>query len=149
VDTPLLADEMNVDRAQPVSADNAYVLVVEDDPSIRLLASRILQFNGISHGVAVDGADALAQVAARRPDLILMDLSMPGMDGREAIRRLRENPANAGVAIVALTAHAMAGDEQRALSDGFDAVLTKPYHPKELVQTIKQTLARVGSGGPA
>jgi two-component system cell cycle response regulator DivK len=75
-----------------------------------------------------------------------MDLTMPGLDGLEVTRRLREDPANAGVKIIALTAHAMRGDEERALAGGCDAVLTKPYSPKDLVRLVRQLLAVDGAG---
>jgi two-component system cell cycle response regulator DivK len=119
-------------------ADSPFVLLVEDDPANRGLASRILTTCGYPHDIAVDGQDALDKVAARAPDLILMDLSMPGMDGWEATRRVRSNPANASVRIIALTAHAMRGDREKALEAGCDDVLTKPYRPAELIDAIKR-----------
>jgi CheY-like chemotaxis protein len=140
--------ESQVEPGRSVEPEQAYVLVVEDDPSIRMLAGRILQFNGISHGLAVDGFDGLAQIAARRPDVVLMDLSMPGLDGWGAISRLRQDPANGDVYVVALTAHAMAGDDERALAAGFNAVLTKPYLPADLVRTVKRALERIATGRP-
>lgn len=115
-----------------------FVLLVEDDPANRGLASRILSNCGYPHEVAVDGEDALEKVAERRPDLILMDLSMPGMDGWEATRRLRAEPGNESVRVIALTAHAMRGDREKALASGCDDVLTKPYRPSELIAAIKR-----------
>lgn len=119
-------------------ADGPFVLLVEDDPANRGLASRILSTCGYPHAIAVDGQDALDKVSDRTPDLILMDLSMPGMDGWEATRRLRSDPGNARVRIIALTAHAMRGDREKAIEAGCDDVLTKPYRPAELIAAIKR-----------
>lgn len=119
-------------------ADRPFVLLVEDDPANRGLASRILTTCGYPHDIAIDGQDALDKVAVRVPDLILMDLSMPGMDGWEATRRVRSDPANASVRIIALTAHAMRGDREKAIEAGCDDVLTKPYRPAELIDAIKR-----------
>jgi CheY-like chemotaxis protein len=118
--------------------DQPFVLLVEDDPANRGLASRILANCGYPHAIAIDGQDALDKVAERRPDLILMDLSMPGMDGWEATRRLRADPANAEVRVLALTAHAMRGDREKALEAGCDDVLTKPYRPAELIEAVRR-----------
>ena len=120
--------------------EGPYVLLVEDDAANRGLASRILTTCGYRHGIAVDGQDALDKTAERKPDLILMDLSMPGMDGWEATRRLRTDPENATIRILALTAHAMRGDREKALAVGCDDVLTKPYRPSELIAAIERVL---------
>ena len=117
-----------------------FVLVVEDDPANRVLARRILAGHGYPHAEAADGDDALAQAAARRPDLILLDLSMPGLDGWEVAGRVRRDPALAGVRILALTAHAMRGDRERALEAGCDGYLAKPYRPAELVAAIERVM---------
>src|SRR5688500_13367097 len=118
-----------------------FVLLVEDDPANRALASRILEVRGYSHAVAVDGESALAQIATHCPDLILMHLSMPGLDGWATTRAIRRDPACAGVRILAVTAHAMTGDRERALTAGCDDVLTKPYRPAELIAAIERTMA--------
>lgn len=128
-------------------AEEPFVLLVEDDAANRGLASRILTTCGYPHEIAVDGQDALDKAAERRPDLILMDLSMPGMDGWEATRRLRSDPANASIRILALTAHAMRGDREKALEVGCDDVLTKPYRPAELIEAIKRVLGISASRG--
>jgi len=124
-------------------AEEPYVLLVEDDAANRGLASRILTTCGYTHGIAIDGQDALDKAAKRKPDLILMDLSMPGMDGWEATRRLRANPENASIRILALTAHAMRGDREKAIEAGCDDVLTKPYRPSELIEAIRRVLGGV------
>jgi two-component system cell cycle response regulator DivK len=122
-------------------SERPFVLVVEDDPTNRALASRILTARGYPHAVAVDGEDALTQVAANRPDLILMDLSLPGIDGWEVTRRIRHDPALAGVRVLALTAHAMVGDRERALQSGCDGYVSKPYRPADLIAAIEQVCA--------
>ncbi len=127
-------------------AEEPYVLLVEDDAANRGLASRILTTCGYRHGIVVDGQDALDKAAERKPDLVLTDLSMPGMDGWEATRRLRADPANATIRILALTAHAMRGDREKALAAGCDDVLTKPYRPSELIEAIKRVLDGGGTG---
>ncbi len=128
-----------------VVAEEPHVLLVEDDAANRGLASRILTTCGYTHDIAVDGQDALDKAAARKPDLILMDLSMPGMDGWEATRRLRAIPENATIRILALTAHAMQGDREKAIEAGCDDVLTKPYRPAELIDAMKRVLAVAAS----
>ena len=121
------------------------VLVVEDDPANRVLAKRILEAHGYRHAAAGDGQDALARAAARRPDLILLDLSMPGLDGWEVARRVRRDPGLAGVRILALTAHAMRGDRERALAAGCDGYLAKPYRPAELLAAIERVTTPVSA----
>src|SRR5436305_13546018 len=104
-----------------------YVLIVEDDPTNRMLATRILSAAGVQFAEAVDGEQALALLKTRRPDLVLMDLSLPGIDGWEVTRRVRQDPDLRSIPILAVSAHAMAGDRERAIAAGCDDYLTKPY----------------------
>ncbi len=101
------------------------VAVVEDNEDNRLLVAAIL---GGRYAVEeyADGPAALAGLAASPPDLVLLDISLPGLDGVEVLRRLRAAPALAHLPVVALTAHAMAGDRERFLAEGFDDYVTKP-----------------------
>jgi CheY-like chemotaxis protein len=92
--------------------------------------------------VAGDGALGLAVAAAERPDLILMDLNLPVVDGWEATRRLRADPATRDIPIIALTAHAMAGDRERALAAGCDEFDTKPVDLERLLEKIRAVLGR-------
>jgi two-component system, cell cycle response regulator DivK len=94
---------------------------------------------------AADGVAAVVIARAQLPDLILMDLSLPGIDGWEAVRLLRRDPATAWIPIVAVTAHAMAGDEARALACGCDDYLSKPVDEELLRVKVRQWLWR---GGP-
>jgi two-component system cell cycle response regulator DivK len=103
-----------------------FILIVEDDPTNRMLATRILSSAGMNFAEAVDDEHALAFLATRRPDLVLMDLSLPGIDGWEVTRRIRRDPTLQGLPILAVSAHAMAGDRERALKAGCDEYLTKP-----------------------
>ncbi len=117
-----------------------FVLLVEDDAANRGLASRILAACGLDHAIANDGHEALERIARHLPGLVLMDLSMPGLDGWETTRLIRKNPAWNGVRIVAVTAHAMTEDRERALASGFDDVLTKPYRPADLIDAIRRNI---------
>jgi two-component system cell cycle response regulator DivK len=112
------------------------VLIVEDDANNRDLAQRIVHHAGYATLLAADGRQALAVAEVERPDLILMDLSLPEMDGWQATRLLKARPELARVPIVALTANAMAGDEARARAAGCDAYLPKPYKPRDLLHIL-------------
>ena len=133
-----------------MTAERPFVLLVEDDPVNRTLAKRILTANGYPFAEAVDGAQALEAIAARRPDVILMDLSLPVMNGWEATERIRRDPALAGIRIMAVTANAMHGDRERALAAGCDDYLTKPFRPADLVEALDRiTAGLVPSGNGA
>jgi two-component system cell cycle response regulator DivK len=116
------------------------VLLVEDNPHNRKIFSGMLAHAGFRVVEAIDGNEALARVAAEVPDLILMDLSIPGVDGWECTRRIKADPKSAQVPIVALTAHAMRGDEERARQAGCDGYLSKPISPKRVVEEVKKML---------
>ena len=116
------------------------ILVVEDDPDIRDLALKILRARGYAPLWAGDGAQALEMARGARPALILMDLSIPEIDGWEAARRLKADPETASIPIVAATAHAMSGDREKALAAGCDEYLSKPYRPDELRHLVARLL---------
>lgn len=119
-------------------AEAPFVLIVEDDPINRMLATRILAAAGIQYVEAIDGEQALIQLSRRRPDLVLMDLSLPGIDGWEVTRRIRRDPDLATLPVLAVSAHAMSGDRERALAAGCDDYLTKPYRPADLIAAISR-----------
>ena len=119
----------------------ANVLVIEDNPQNLKLAQLVLQKAGHSVIVAENGEQGLKVAGERQPDLILMDVQMPGMDGLEATRRLKREPHTAHIRIVALTALAMKGDAERILAAGCDAYLAKPYHYQQLIDTVQKALA--------
>ena len=114
------------------------IALVEDNPDNRLLVQAIL--NGqYEVDEYENGADALAGIAAQMPDLILLDISLPGMDGTEVLKRLRMDSRMAELPVIALTAHAMSGDRERFMKTGFDAYLTKPIVDEEvLLAAIRQ-----------
>jgi two-component system cell cycle response regulator DivK len=115
------------------------ILIVEDIELNRELLAQLLEE---SHRLvfAEDGLVALERVAETRPDLILMDLSLPRMDGWEATRRLKADPAMTGIPVIVLSARAMSGDEERARASGCDDFLTKPIDETLLFQTIARHL---------
>lgn len=116
----------------------ARVLVVDDDPVILRLLELNLELEGHTVGTAVDGQDALDQVTAFEPDLILLDVMMPKVDGFEVCKRLREDPETAEVPIVFLSAKAQSSDVERGTAVGGSAYVTKPFDPVELVDLIDQ-----------
>jgi two-component system cell cycle response regulator DivK len=119
------------------------VLYVEDnDDNVYMLKLRLELEDGFEVLVAGDGARGLAVAAAERPDLILMDLNLPIVDGWEATRRLRADPSTRAIPIIALTAHAMAGDRERALAAGCDEFDTKPVDLERLLEKIRAVLGR-------
>jgi two-component system, cell cycle response regulator DivK len=122
------------------AALNKTVLLVEDNPHNRKIFSGMLAHAGFHVVEAEDGNQALAQAVAANPDLILMDLSIPGVDGWEVTRRLKADPKTQPIPIVALTAHAMRGDEERARQAGCDGYLSKPISPKRVVEEVKRYL---------
>jgi CheY-like chemotaxis protein len=108
------------------------VLVVDDNPANADLVSFILAKTGYDVYVAVDAVEAMALVAERSPKLIMMDLQLPGMDGLELTRRLKADPATRQIIIIALTAYAMKGDEERAREAGCDGYISKPIDTRAL-----------------
>jgi two-component system cell cycle response regulator DivK len=118
----------------------AKILLVEDNELNRDMLSRRLTRRGYTVVVAEDGEQALDLARSERPDLVLMDMSLPGIDGWEATRRLRADPGIAGIRVIALTAHAMAGDRERALEAGCNDYDTKPVEMDRLLQKIATQL---------
>lgn len=116
------------------------VLLVEDNELNRDMLSRRLQRRGYEIALAMDGVQAVQAATRDRPDLILMDMSLPGMDGWEATRRLKAQPGTRGIPVVALTAHAMAGDRERALAAGCDEFETKPVELERLLAKMQALL---------
>lgn len=122
------------------TASEATVLLVEDNLHNRKIFKEMLQHSGFRTIEAEDGERALALAASERPNLILMDLSIPIIDGWECTRRLKSDPATKHIPIIALTAHAMRGDEERARAAGCDGYLSKPVSPKRVVLEVKLKL---------
>ncbi|MBM4037516.1 MAG: response regulator [Planctomycetes bacterium] len=122
----------------------ATILVADDNPVGRDYVRRVLEREGYRVAEAADGQEALAAARGGAVDLVLMDVGMPRMDGLEATRRLRATSHGARLPIIALTAHAMAGDEKRCRQAGCDAYLAKPVDPDELLRTIARHLPPEG-----
>ncbi|MGA9253637.1 MAG: response regulator [Roseobacter sp.] len=118
----------------------ALILIVEDNDMNLDMLSRRLQRKGYEVVAARDGKDGVEQARLVKPDLILMDMSLPVMDGWEATRTLKADPEVAGVPVVALTAHAMASDKQKALDAGCDDFYTKPIELPGLLAIIARLL---------
>lgn len=116
------------------------ILLVEDHPMNRDMLARRLRRRGFHMLEAIDGIQGLAAARQYHPDLILLDISIPEIDGYEVARRLRADPQTAGIPIVALTAHALAEDRQRALDAGCDEYTTKPVDFKALLAIIARIL---------
>lgn len=116
------------------------ILVVEDNPMNLELVRDILTAEGYEVIEAADGATGVAVAAIEHPALILMDLQLPGLDGLEATRQIRADPALRDIPIVAVTAHAMKGDDDKALAAGCDGFVAKPIQVRAFVATVKKFL---------
>ena len=116
------------------------ILIVEDNENNRCLFRDILTFHGYEVLVAADGQEGVVLARELVPDLILMDIQMPGMDGMTACGILKGNPATSRLKIIALTSFAMQGDQEKFLAAGFDGYLSKPINTRELPVLVKQWL---------
>lgn len=129
-------------RQEEAGAENApLVLVVEDYPDAREMYAEYLRFSGFRVAEARNGEEALEKSFTLLPDVVLMDLALPLMDGWEATRRLKSDDRTANIIVVALTGHALAGHAEGARRAGCDAFVTKPCLPDELVDEIRRLLA--------
>lgn len=122
----------------------AKILLVEDNEMNRDMLSRRLNRKGFEVVIAVNGQEGVDLAISVRPDLILMDMSLPVLDGWEATRRVKANPETAIIPVIALTAHAMISDEQKALAAGCDGFDTKPVEMTRLLQKINSLLGAAG-----
>jgi len=116
------------------------ILLAEDNEDNRTIYRTILEHSGYTVVEAQDGEAAVRLAAQERPDLILLDISMPLLDGWEAARQIRELPDVPRVPIVALTAHALQQDRARAVAEGFDSYLAKPVEPRRVVEEVRRLL---------
>ena len=116
------------------------ILVVDDNPTNAKLVRAVLLPCGYEVRTAIDAATTMAEVAAARPHLILMDVQLPGIDGLEVTRRLKADPATAAIPVLAVTAYAMRGDEERALAAGCDGYMTKPIDSHALRARVRELL---------
>jgi two-component system, cell cycle response regulator DivK len=113
------------------------VLIVEDDPKSMKLTYDLLSIVGYFALPAVNGAQAVVLAKSQKPDLILMDIQLPVMDGMEATRQIKADPETGGIPIIATTAYAMKGDEEKVTQAGFDGYITKPINIHELLKTVE------------
>ena len=116
------------------------ILVVEDQMDNRQNLRDLLGNAGYELLEAENGVEALAAVARQPPDLILMDIQLPVMDGYEATRRLKADPATKSIPIIVVTSYALSGDETKAREAGCDAYVTKPYSPRQLLGKVREFL---------
>jgi CheY-like chemotaxis protein len=118
----------------------AKILIVEDNEMNRDMLSRRLARRGYEILIALDGEEGIATAKAERPDLILMDMSLPVIDGWEATRRLKAEPSTDAIPVIGLTAHAMAGDREKVIAAGCDDYDTKPVELPRLLEKIEALL---------
>lgn len=122
------------------------ILVVDDDADNRRIIELSMLKAGYRVTLAVNGQDAIAAVERERPDLILLDLSMPVLSGWETIKLLKADERLKGVPVLAFTAHAMSDDERKVMEAGFDGYLTKPCTPRRAVEVVAAQLLARGAG---
>ena len=122
------------------------ILVVEDQEDNRRIMRDLLAASGYASIEATTGDEGLAMAAREVPDLILMDIQLPGMDGYEVTRRIKADPALAHIPIIAVTSYALSGDDQKAFAAGCDGYVTKPFSPKVLLAKIREYLRGIGLG---
>ena len=117
------------------------ILVVEDQEDNRRIVRDLLTSVGYELAEAVTGPEGVTMAETYRPDLILMDIQLPGLDGYEVTRRIRANPALRQVPIIAVTSFALSGDDVKAFEAGCNGYVTKPYSPRQLLAKIREYLA--------
>jgi DNA-binding response OmpR family regulator len=118
------------------------VLIVDDEPNIVLSLEFLLRQQGYEVSVARDGEEALAAAEGWRPDLMVLDVMLPGLDGFEVCRRLRERPENATLKILLLTARGREVERVRGMEEGADAYVRKPFSTRQLMKTVAELLGR-------
>jgi CheY-like chemotaxis protein len=123
------------------------ILVVEDNDKNRKLVRDVLTVRGYRLLEAVTGEDGVRLAREHRPDLVLMDIQLPGIDGIEALRQLRADPALAGTPVLAVTASAMTHDRQKILAAGFDGYQSKPISVRPFLEAVREVLERRGRAG--
>ena len=118
------------------------ILVVEDQEDARRIVRDLLADSEYELVEATTGEEGLALAERERPDLILMDIQLPGMDGYEVTRRIKANPALSHIPIIAVTSYALSGDDQKAYAAGCDSYVTKPFSPRVLLAKIREYLPK-------
>lgn len=121
---------------------NKRILVVEDHADNRAILRDLLTASGFDYLEAVAGAAGVAAAERLKPDLILMDIQLPDLDGYEATRRIKANPALSNTPVIAVTSYALSGDAAKARDAGCDAYVAKPFSPRQLLAKIRELLER-------
>ena len=116
------------------------ILAVDDQEDNRRILRDLLTASGFEVVEAVTGEDAVAAAAAQRPDLILMDIQLPGIDGYEATRRIKANPDLRAIPLIVVTSYALSGDEDKARAAGADGYVSKPFSPRALLAKVRELL---------
>jgi two-component system cell cycle response regulator DivK len=122
------------------------ILAVDDQEDNRRILRDLLTNAGYEVLESATGGDAVTQAEAHRPDLILMDIQLPGLDGYEATRRIKGNPALRHIPIIVVTSYALSGDDVKAFEVGCDAYVTKPFVPRELLAKVREYLGKAEAG---
>ena len=117
------------------------ILIVEDTEDNRQIMRDLLSNAGYEVLEAEDGAAGVAAAERHKPDLILMDIQLPGIDGHEATRRIKAQPALANIPVIAVTSYALSGDEDKARAAGCDGYVTKPFSPRDLLARIRSIIS--------
>jgi two-component system cell cycle response regulator DivK len=117
------------------------ILIVDDNDDNRRILRDLLTHAGMEVIEALSGEDAVASARTERPDLVLMDIQLPGIDGYEATRRIKAEPTLSQLPVIAVTSYALSGDEAKARAAGCDGYVAKPFSPRALLATVKQYLA--------
>lgn len=125
------------------------ILIVDDNVTNLKLVAYLMKAKGYEVATAVDAETALEAVRTQRPRLILMDLQLPGVDGLELTKQLKADPATREIIVIAVTAYAMKGDQDRAIAAGCDDYVTKPIDTRQLPETIARHLAGPAEGTPS
>jgi len=141
-ETPADTISTAIQDAEEISTDGRKVMMVEDNRLNMMLASDYLKANGLTVIDAANGEIALEKVLRERPDIILLDIQMPGIDGFEVIRRLKEYPVTSGIPVIAMTALAMKGDEERCVHAGFDDYISKPVDLEDMLKKVRRYLGK-------
>ena len=116
------------------------ILVVEDQEDNRRIVRDLLTTTDYEVTEAENGEEALASVARQRPDLILMDIQLPVMDGYEATRRIKADPALRSIPVIAVTSYALSGDEEKARAAGCDGYVAKPFSPRQMLAKVREVI---------
>jgi len=128
-----------------MSESGKLILLVEDNEDNRIVYSTILKHFGYEVSEALNGEEGIAKARTQQPDLILMDISIPVIDGWEATQVLKHDPSTKQIPIIALTAHALASDREKAMEVGCDGYLAKPCEPRAVVAEVQRFLGRANA----